>query len=125
MTNLFSLLLFFIIITNLARSITHTYTHAHRDNPDLTTNLIFVKILPNNTRDVTKYLQLLMKRQGYNFDTSSEFEIVREIKEKVSFALLSLNITTIIFNCAKSINFKVMVTVIVMILAMVRVMAWD
>lgn len=34
-------------------------------------------------RDVTNYLQLLLKRQGHNFETSSEFEIVREIKEKL------------------------------------------
>ena len=32
-------------------------------------------------RDVTKYLQLLLRREGYIFKTSSEFEIVRQMKE--------------------------------------------
>lgn len=31
--------------------------------------------------EVTKYLQLLLRKSGYIFSTSSEFEIVREIKE--------------------------------------------
>ena len=34
-------------------------------------------------RDVTRYLQLLLRREGYIFKTSSEFEIVRTMKEKV------------------------------------------
>ena len=32
-------------------------------------------------RDVTKHLQLLLRRQGYVFHTSTEFEIVKKIKE--------------------------------------------
>ena len=32
-------------------------------------------------RDVTKYLQLLLRKEGFIFKTSSEFEIVRQIKE--------------------------------------------
>ena len=32
-------------------------------------------------RDVTRFLQLLLRREGYVFKTSSEFEIVRQIKE--------------------------------------------
>ena len=32
-------------------------------------------------RDVTQRLQMLMRRSGYAFHTSSEFEIVRKIKE--------------------------------------------
>ncbi|KAJ3430551.1 alpha-centractin [Anaeramoeba flamelloides] len=32
-------------------------------------------------RDVTKHLQLLLRKAGYSFTTSSEFEIVRYIKE--------------------------------------------
>ena len=32
-------------------------------------------------RDVTKYLQLLLRREGFIFKTSSEFEIVRQMKE--------------------------------------------
>jgi centractin len=36
-------------------------------------------------RDVTQYLQLLLRKVGYRFNTSSEHEIVREIKEKNCF----------------------------------------
>lgn len=32
-------------------------------------------------RDVTKHLQLLLRRSGYVFHTTTEFEIVRKIKE--------------------------------------------
>ncbi|XP_065919285.1 alpha-centractin-like [Dysidea avara] len=34
-------------------------------------------------RDVTRYLQLLLRREGYIFNSSSEFEIVKSIKESV------------------------------------------
>lgn len=33
-------------------------------------------------RDVTEYLTLLLRRAGYNFHTSAEFQIVKNIKEK-------------------------------------------
>ena len=33
-------------------------------------------------RDVTDHLMLLMKRSGYSFNTSAEFELVKNIKEK-------------------------------------------
>ncbi|OMJ72918.1 hypothetical protein SteCoe_28509 [Stentor coeruleus] len=33
-------------------------------------------------RDVTEHLLLLMKRAGYSFNTSAEFELVKQIKEK-------------------------------------------
>eukprot|EP00825_Cyclidium_porcatum_P043732 TRINITY_DN6277_c0_g1_i9.p3 TRINITY_DN6277_c0_g1~~TRINITY_DN6277_c0_g1_i9.p3 ORF type:complete len:217 (+),score=48.30 TRINITY_DN6277_c0_g1_i9:217-867(+) len=33
-------------------------------------------------RDVTDYLQLLLRKSGYNFHTSAEYEIVKQIKEK-------------------------------------------
>eukprot|EP00123_Amoebidium_parasiticum_P003609 comp14895_c0_seq1/m.11443 comp14895_c0_seq1/g.11443 ORF comp14895_c0_seq1/g.11443 comp14895_c0_seq1/m.11443 type:complete len:381 (-) comp14895_c0_seq1:205-1347(-) len=36
-------------------------------------------------RDVTQYLQLLLRKQGFAFHTTSEFEIIREIKEKVCY----------------------------------------
>ncbi|CAJ0957425.1 unnamed protein product, partial [Mesorhabditis belari] len=36
-------------------------------------------------RDVTKFLRLLLRKEGYNFHRSSEFEIVREIKEKACY----------------------------------------
>lgn len=32
-------------------------------------------------RDITRYLQLLLRREGHIFKTSSEFEVVRTIKE--------------------------------------------
>ncbi|EEY61323.1 actin-like protein [Phytophthora infestans T30-4] len=36
-------------------------------------------------RDVTRHLQLLLRRAGYNFLTSAEREVVREIKEKLCY----------------------------------------
>jgi centractin len=39
-------------------------------------------------RDVTDYLQLLLKRAGYDFHTSAEREIVRTIKETVCYLAL-------------------------------------
>ncbi|KAL3668352.1 Alpha-centractin [Phytophthora oleae] len=36
-------------------------------------------------RDVTRHLQLLLRRSGYNFQTSAELEVVREIKEKLCY----------------------------------------
>jgi centractin len=36
-------------------------------------------------RDVTEYLQLLLRKSGYNFTTSAEKEIVRTIKEKACY----------------------------------------
>ena len=40
-------------------------------------------------RNVTEHLQTLLRGCGHSFVTSSEFEIVREIKEKHCYALLS------------------------------------
>jgi len=36
-------------------------------------------------RDVSEYLQVLLRKLGYNFHTSAELEIVRDIKEKCCF----------------------------------------
>lgn len=36
-------------------------------------------------RDVTRYLKTLIRKEGYNFRTTAEFEIVRSIKEKVCY----------------------------------------
>lgn len=36
-------------------------------------------------KNVTEYLQTLLKRCGHNFDTTSEFEIVRKIKEETCY----------------------------------------
>jgi len=33
-------------------------------------------------RDITEYLMLLLRRSGYSYNTSAEFELVRKIKEK-------------------------------------------
>lgn len=40
-------------------------------------------------RDVTRYLRLLLRKEGYDFHTSAELEIVRTIKEKACY--LSIN----------------------------------
>uniref|UniRef100_M4BYQ3 Actin n=1 Tax=Hyaloperonospora arabidopsidis (strain Emoy2) TaxID=559515 RepID=M4BYQ3_HYAAE len=40
-------------------------------------------------RDVTRHLQLLLRRAGYNFQTSAEYEVVREIKEKLCYVALN------------------------------------
>lgn len=40
-------------------------------------------------RNVTEFLQTLLRRGGHNFNTTSEFEIVRKIKEETCYALLS------------------------------------
>lgn len=39
-------------------------------------------------RDVTDHLQLLLRRSGYNFQTSAEKEVVRELKEKHCYVAL-------------------------------------
>lgn len=36
-------------------------------------------------REVTKYLRLLLKKEGFNFNTTAEFEIVKNIKERACF----------------------------------------
>lgn len=40
-------------------------------------------------RDVTRYLQLLLRKEGFNFHTTAEREVVKTIKEKACF--LSIN----------------------------------
>lgn len=43
-------------------------------------------------RDVSRYLRLLLRKEGYNFNTSAEFEVVRTVKEVmwyyISFTVL-------------------------------------
>lgn len=36
-------------------------------------------------RDVTRHLRALIRKEGFNFRTTAEFEIVRSIKEKVCY----------------------------------------
>lgn len=43
-------------------------------------------------RDITSYLQLLLRKSGHHFHTTAEFEIVKDIKEKV-YALISMHNT--------------------------------
>lgn len=40
-------------------------------------------------RDVTRYLQLLLRREGWKFHTSAELEIVKTIKERVCYLPLN------------------------------------
>eukprot|EP00276_Gloeochaete_wittrockiana_P016323 CAMPEP_0184351834 /NCGR_PEP_ID=MMETSP1089-20130417/54952_1 /TAXON_ID=38269 ORGANISM="Gloeochaete wittrockiana, Strain SAG46.84" /NCGR_SAMPLE_ID=MMETSP1089 /ASSEMBLY_ACC=CAM_ASM_000445 /LENGTH=367 /DNA_ID=CAMNT_0026685635 /DNA_START=101 /DNA_END=1204 /DNA_ORIENTATION=- len=40
-------------------------------------------------RDLTEYMQRLLMQRGYSFTTSAEFQLVREIKEKLCFVLPS------------------------------------
>ena len=40
-------------------------------------------------RDVTEYLQSLLKRVGHSFSTTSEFEIVKKMKESLCYTLIS------------------------------------
>ena len=41
-------------------------------------------------RDVTRYLKSLIRKEGFNFRTTAEFEIVRLIKEKVCYLACNL-----------------------------------
>ena len=40
-------------------------------------------------KQVTDYLQVLLKRIGYNFNTTSEYEIVKKIKESLCYTIMS------------------------------------
>ncbi len=42
-------------------------------------------------RDVTEYLQLLLRKSGHNFNTSAEMEVVKDIKEKMYLLLFVLS----------------------------------
>ena len=42
-------------------------------------------------RHVTEYLQTLLKRVGYSFNTSAEVEIVKRIKESLCYTIISNN----------------------------------
>ena len=38
-------------------------------------------------RDVTRFLKALLRKEGYTFKTTAEFEIVRNIKERACFLM--------------------------------------
>lgn len=44
-------------------------------------------------RDVTEYLQLLLRKSGHNFHTSAEQEVVRDIKEKICYVAFNIEKT--------------------------------
>jgi len=41
-------------------------------------------------RDITQYLQLLLRKAGYTFHTTSEFEVVKDIKEKMFYVAFNI-----------------------------------
>jgi len=42
-------------------------------------------------RDVTEYLQLLLRKAGHNFHTSAEMEVIRDIKEKICYVAFDIS----------------------------------
>ena len=53
-------------------------------------------------RDVTEYFQTLLKRQGHSFSTTSEFEIVRKIKEEICFTAIGTNTNNPLSNISSN-----------------------
>jgi len=44
-------------------------------------------------RDVTEYLQLLLRKAGHNFHTSAELEVVKDIKERICYVAFNIEKT--------------------------------
>ena len=63
-------------------------------------------------REITKYLKLLLRKEGFNFNTTAEFEIVKNIKEvnqtdkKPSLSLFYLFINRAVKKLRNLINKK-------------------
>ena len=55
-------------------------------------------------RDVTDYFQTLLKKQGYSFSTTSEFEIVRKMKEEICFTAIG-NSNSVLSNMSGHLDF--------------------
>ena len=52
-------------------------------------------------RDITRYLKILLRREGHNFKTTSEFEIVRTIKEVNGFYLFVSASATVVQSLSR------------------------
>jgi len=44
-------------------------------------------------RDITEYLQLLLRKAGHQFHTSAELEVVKDIKEKICYVAFNIEKT--------------------------------
>ncbi|CAG8519742.1 9346_t:CDS:2 [Acaulospora colombiana] len=56
---------------------------------DIAGRKVLEKTLTPMQRDVTEYLQLLLRKAGYNFHTTAEKEVVRLIKEKTCYVAVN------------------------------------
>ena len=61
-------------------------------------------------RDVTKWLRLLLRKEGADLHRTSEFEIVREIKEKACY--LTANAAKEESNDTEKVRFVVIIVII-------------
>jgi centractin len=59
-----------------------THSSIHRYTLHTLLDVFSIQRIDVAGRDVTRYLRLLLRKEGHIFNGSSEFEIVREIKEQ-------------------------------------------